>query len=104
MMKRLAIIALIISTLSPVFCRAESVSITQVFEDMKTAGTLTFPSAPNYSAGITDLVTYTGSGGGTFGSDASRICISLPSSTSVMQLSMIEGLEPKARDFRSGPS
>lgn len=71
------------STLSAVLCRAESVSLTHNFNDMKNAGTLTWTGTPtDYTVGYTDLVTYTGGSGGTFSMDASRICISLPSKNS----------------------
>jgi hypothetical protein len=49
--------------------------------------TLTWGTPSNYTIGYTDLVTYTGSGGGKFGADAAvRICIELPKG-GVMQLS-----------------
>lgn len=77
-MKRLSIILIVgICTLSSALCRAESVS--HNFEGMK-GTTLTWTGTPtNYTIGYTDLVTYTGSNGGTFGSTGSAICISLPS-------------------------
>lgn len=89
-MKRIATILLIsISTLSSAFCRAESVAITHDFNDMASKGELTFPNRPgSYAVGETDLVTYTGSDGGTFNLDgSSRFIISLPNQNSVMQTS-----------------
>lgn len=85
-MKRLSIILIVgICTLSSALCRAESVS--HNFEGMK-GTTLTWTGTPtNYTIGYTDLVTYTGTDGGTFGSTGSAICISLPSTGSTMQTS-----------------
>ena len=87
-MKRIATILLIgICTLSSALCRAESVAITHDFNDMVSKGTLTFPNRPSsYAVGETDLVTYTGSEGGTFGSTGTAICITLPNN-GVMQTS-----------------
>lgn len=46
---------------------------------MYAAGTLTFPNRPDYSIGVADGITYTGSNGGGFGLDAyTRYCINLP--------------------------
>lgn len=87
-MKRIATILLIsISTLSSAFCRAESVAITHDFNDLVSKGTLTFPNRPSsYAVGETDLVTYTGSNGGTFASVGGKIAITLPND-GVMQTS-----------------
>lgn len=87
-MKRIATILLIsISTLSSAFCRAESVAITHDFNDMASKGELTFPNRPgSYAVGETDLVTYTGSDGGTFASVSGGIGITLPNN-GVMQTS-----------------
>ena len=87
-MKKLTSILLItcLTTLSSAICRAESVAITHEFDAMK-GTTLTWGTPSNYTIGYTDLVTYTGSGGGKFGADAAvRICIELPEG-GVMQLS-----------------
>lgn len=89
-MKRITTILLIsISTLSSALCRAESVAITHDFNDMVSKSELTFPNRPSsYAVGETDLVTYTGSDGGTFNLDgSSRFIISLPNQNSVMQTS-----------------
>ena len=89
-MKRIATILLIsISTLSSALCRAESVAITHDFNDMASKSELTFPNRPgSYAVGETDLVTYTGSDGGTFDLDgSSRFIISLPNQNSAMQTS-----------------
>lgn len=88
-MKRIATILLIsISTLSSALCRAESVAITHDFNDMASKKELTFPNRPgSYAVGETELVTYTGSDGGTFNLDgSSRFIISLPNN-GVMQTS-----------------
>ncbi len=88
-MKRIATILLIsLSTLSSALCRAESVAITHDFNDMVSKSELTFPNRPSsYAVGETDLVTYTGSAGGTFNLDgSSRFIISLPND-GVMQTS-----------------
>lgn len=77
-----------IFTLSSALCRAESDAITHNFNEMASAGTLNFPDRPSsYAVGETDLVTYTGSAGGTFNLDgSSRFIISLPNN-GVMQTS-----------------
>lgn len=87
-MKRIATILLIsISTLSSAFCRAESVAITHDFNDMASKSELTFPNRPSsYAVGETELVTYTGSDGGTFASVSGGIGITLPDD-GVMQTS-----------------
>lgn len=87
-MKRIATILLIsISTLSSALCRAESVAITHDFNDMVSKSELTFPNRPSsYAVGETDLVTYTGSDGGTFASVSGGIGITLPDD-GVMQTS-----------------
>lgn len=87
-MKRIATILLIsISTLSSAFCRAESVAITHDFNDMASKSELTFPNRPSsYAVGETELVTYTGSDGGTFASVKGGIGINLPND-GVMQTS-----------------
>lgn len=90
-MKRIATILLIsISTLSSAFCRAESVS--HEFNDLVSKGTLTFPNSPDYSVGVTDLVTYTGSTGGGFGLYGAAFCISLPSNGIIQTSPAIENL------------
>lgn len=90
-MKKLASILLItcLTTLSSALCRAESVAITHDFNDMASKSELTFPNRPgSYAVGETDLVTYTGSDGGTFNLDgSSRFIISLPNQNSAMQTS-----------------
>ena len=66
-----------IFTLSSALCRAESVS--HNFNEMYAAGTLTFPNRPDYSIGVADGITYTGSTGGTFANVGGGIIgISLP--------------------------
>lgn len=76
-----------ISTLSLAICRAESAAIIHNFDEMKVAGTLTFPGAPSdYSTGVTNEVTYTGSTGGGFGMSGTKVCITLPNN-GVMQTS-----------------
>ena len=91
-MKRIATILLIgIFTLSSALCRAESDAITHNFNEMASAGTLNFPNRPSsYAVGETDLVTYTGSGGGGFGlygtPPSAVYCITLPNN-GVMQMS-----------------
>lgn len=64
-----------IFTLSSALCRAESVS--HNFNEMFAAGTLTFPNSPDYSIGVADGITYTGSTGGGFGYSGGY-CIALP--------------------------
>lgn len=93
-MKRIAIILLIgICTLSSAFCRAESVAITHDFDDMVSKGTLTFPYRPSdYSVGVTDLVTYTGSSGGGFGLYSSAFCITLPTGGVIQTSPAVENL------------
>lgn len=87
-MKRIVTILLIgISTLSSALCRAESVAVIHNFNDLVLAGTLIFPNRPeSYAVGVTDLVTYTGSTGGTFGLYSTAYCITLPNN-GVMQTS-----------------
>jgi hypothetical protein len=52
---------------------------------MKKAGTLTWMGSPkDYTVGYTDLVTYTGSDGGTFSSEGGYIGFSLPSNGSTL--------------------
>lgn len=77
-----------IFTLSSALCRAESDAITHNFNEMVSKSELTFPNRPSsYAVGETDLVTYTGSAGGTFNLDgSSRFIISLPNN-GVMQTS-----------------
>lgn len=88
-MKKLTSILLItcLTTLSSAICRAESVAITHEFDAMIKGTTLTWGTPSNYTIGYTDLVTYTGSGGGTFGLHGGSIfCINLPGKNSTMQI------------------
>ena len=74
-----------ICTLSSALCRAESVAIMHEFNDMVPKSELTFPNRPSdYSVGVTDLVTYTGSGSGTFSSEGGYIGFSLPRNGSTL--------------------
>lgn len=94
-MKRIAIILLIgICTLSSAFCRAESVAITHDFDEKVRDGSLTFPNkaSSDYSVGVTDLVTYTGSSGGGFGLYSSAFCITLPTGGVIQTSPAVENL------------
>ena len=79
-MKKITVILLMgICTLSSALCRAESVAIMHEFNDMVPKSELTFPNRPSdYSVGVSDLVTYTGSAGGGFGLAGTAYCIALP--------------------------
>ena len=91
-MKRIAIILLFgVCTLSSVFCRAESV--THNFDEKVRDGSLTFPNkaSSDYSVGVTDLVTYTGSAGARFGYDEAY-CIALPNGGVVQTSPAVENL------------
>lgn len=97
-MKKIAIILLFgVCTLSSVFCRAESAAIMHDFNEMVSEGTLNFPYRPSdYSVGVTDLVTYTGSSGGGFGlygtpPDAVS-CITLPTGGVIQTSPAVENL------------
>lgn len=91
-MKRIAIILLFgVCTLSSVFCRAESAAIMHEFNEMVPKSELTFPNRPDYSVGVTDLVTYTGSTGGGFGY-AGAYCITLPNNGVIQTSPAIENL------------
>ena len=95
MMKRLAIIALIISTLSPVFCRAESVSITHDFQTLAGQSKITINSPTNTIA-TTAEVTYTCSGGANFYSDANsfnKIAVFLDASGEQVTTTQIANLD-----------
>ena len=91
-MKKVAIVLLSICTLSSAFCRAESV--THNLDDMVDAGTLTFPNraSSDYTVGVTDLVTYTGSAGGGFGLYEGDYCIALPKDGVIQTSPAVENL------------
>ena len=95
-MKRIATILLIICTLSSALCRAESSGITHNFNSLVSKGELTFPYRPSDSSvGVTDLVTYTGSGSpnkGGFGY-SSAYCIILPKDGVIQTSPAISGLK-----------
>ena len=93
-MKRLSIILIVgICTLSSALCRAESVPIPHVFEDMK-GTTLTWGSPPNYTIGTTPLVTYTCTNGATFSTygDKAYICIYVPNGGIIQTSPAVEDL------------
>lgn len=92
-MKKIAIILLFgVCTLSSVFCRAESAAIMHDFNEMVSEGTLNFPNRPSdYSIGVADEITYTGSTGGGFGY-AGAYCITLPNNGVIQTSPAIENL------------
>lgn len=92
-MKKIAIILLFgVCTLSSVFCMAESAAIMHDFNEMVSEGTLNFPNRPSdYSIGVADEITYTGSTGGGFGY-AGAYCITLPNNGVVQTSPAVENL------------
>lgn len=82
-MRRVLAIGIMVCTLGSAVCRAESV--VHDFNSMVSAGTLEWRGTPrDYTVGYTDLVTYTGSGGGTFSSEGGYIGFSLPRNGSTL--------------------
>lgn len=83
-MRHILAIGIMVCALSSAVCRAESV--VHDFDEMRKAGTLWWIGS-DYTVGYTDLVTYTGSSGGTLGADGGKIGFSLPSKTSTLVIS-----------------
>lgn len=102
MLLKTRLIPLVLLTLSPVFCKAESVIATHNFHSMRTEDsppTLVWPNAgsSDYTVGETALVTYTGANGGTFSSAGvypyAKYCIYLPNGGSVTASPAVDDLK-----------